>query len=190
MRKRPHILRDCFFGLLLSILLLSVAPGVASAEATPTIIKLTLPEGGQVGQEFVAKALLTQAGGPPVAGVKVTFAATAEFANVKGEVELGEASTDEKGVASLYYLPRSSGVQTITARFAGNGQYAAAESSLTIYIDPGPQLYFEEAGVSVPGIGVWLLAAVLAVVWAAFLVVAVLLGYVAGILKVGLPFRG
>ena len=190
MRKRPHVLRNCSWGLLLSLQLLLGATGVASAEATTTQIELTLPDAGKVGQQFMAKALLTHDGGSPVAGVKVVFAAAAEFANVKGEIELGGTSTDEQGVASFSYLPRSSGVQTITARFAGNGQYAAAESSSAISIDPGPQVHYEESGVRVPGVGVWLLAAALAVVWAAFLVVALLLGYVAGVLRGGLPYRG
>jgi len=139
----------------------------------------------------MATALLTDDEGSPVVGAKVVFAAAAEFANVKGEIELGEGSTDDQGVASLSYLPRSSGVQTITARFAGNSQYAAAESTSAISIDPGPQLHYEEAGVRVPGVGVWLLAAALAMVWVAFLIVALLLAYVAGILRPGLPpFRG
>jgi hypothetical protein len=163
--------------------------GTAAAETQPAHVELVISEDWKVGQETTVQAMLSQGDGTPIGGGKVTFGATAEFANVKGEIELGQAVTNDQGVATLAYLPRSSGAQTVIARFQGDDRYGPAESSRPVSVETGPQLHHEEAGVSVPGIGVWLVSAGLAVVWIAFLFVTALLWLIAGMKLPGLPYR-
>lgn len=189
MRKRLSIRKKWSLGLLSGVLLLLAVAGTAAAEAQPAQIELVISEDWKVGQETTVQALLSQGDGTPIGGGKVAFGATAEFANVKGEIELGQAVTSDQGVAELAYLPRSSGAQTVIARFEGNDRYGPAESSQLVSIETGPQIYHEEAGVEVPGIGVWLVSAGLAVVWIAFLVVTALLGLIAGMKLPGLSYR-
>lgn len=179
MRKRLRACKKWLCGLLLALLWLQVAAVGVAAETQATHIELSLPQKGKAGEEVAVTVTLAQAGGSPIEGVEVVFSTKAKFANVSGEVELGRAVTDDQGMASWAYLPRSSGEQTIVARFLGNAQYGPTESWATISIEPGPQLYNEEAGVHVPGIGVWLLTAGLGIVWIIFLVVIVLLGFIA-----------
>jgi len=162
-----------FLPLLLASLYLALATGSAAAEVGATHLKLLLDEGGKVGEELTVKALVSQGGASPVPGVEVVFYTTAEFSNVHGEIELGRAVTDDEGVASLTYVPRSQGEQTIIVR------YGAEEAKATILISPALQLYEEEAGVNVPGIGVWLLASTVGAAWGAFLIQVVLLGFIA-----------
>jgi len=174
--------------LLLALLSLQLATGSAAA-AQATHVELSLPGEGKVGEESAVEALLAEVGGSPIEGVEVVFYTPAEFANVSGEIEIGQAVTDEQGIASVAYMPRSWGEQTIIVRFAGNSQYAPAEISATILVEPGPQLYNEEAGVKVPGIGVWILAAALGAVWSIFLIVALLLGRIAQIGEGRFPYQ-
>jgi hypothetical protein len=188
MKKRLCARKIYLLLLLFALLSLQLATGsVAAAQATH--VELSLPGEGKVGEESAVDALLVDVGGSPIEGVEVVFYTPAEFANVSGEIEIGQAVTGEKGIASVAYMPRSWGEQTIIARFAGNSQYAPSETSATILIEPGPQLYAEEAGVSVPGIGVWVLAAALGAVWTIFFIVALLLGLIAQIGEGRFPYQ-
>ncbi len=148
----------------------------ATAEG-PTIT-LELPPELAVGKETTLLATLSRSGGP-LPGADVMFLATVAFAGTEGEVVLGRAVTDGQGVARLTYLPRSQGEIDIHARFLGDGQLGRAEVSRAVVVRPGPQLYQEAAGVRIPGIGLWLLVAVLACVWATYLTVMVILGMIA-----------
>ncbi len=178
MKKKLCANKKWLLPLLLALICLQVATGSALA-AQETQVELSLPGEGKVGEEAIVVAVLAEASGSPLQGVEVVFYTPAEFANVSGEIEIGQSVTDEQGVASLVYTPRSWGEQTVIVRFAGDSQYSAAESSAVTLIEPGPQLHQEEAGVDVPGIGVWLLVAVLGVVWTIYLVIAVLLELIA-----------
>lgn len=145
--------------------------------AAGSTITLELPLEMAVGKEANLVASLTGSG--PLAGAEVVFLAAFTFAGTEGEVELGRAVTDEQGIARLTYVPRSQGEMNIAARYAGNDQLEPAEVSQKVTVQPGPQLYQETAGARIPGIGVWLLIAVLGTVWSTYLIVTVILGLIA-----------
>lgn len=145
-----------------------------SAGAT---ITLELPREMTVGKEATLLAALS--GNGPRAGAEVLFLATLTFAGTRGEVVLGRAVTDAQGIARFTFLPRTQGEVNIIARFVGDSQIGPVEVSRKITVQPSSALYRETAGVRVPGIGVWLLLAVLGAVWSTYLTVAVILGAIA-----------
>ncbi|MBI2872928.1 MAG: Ig-like domain repeat protein [Chloroflexi bacterium] len=142
----------------------------------PPEVEFQLPQEMAVGQEVALQVTLHGSG--PLAGAQVLFLSPAQFAGTEGEVELGRAVTDAQGVASLSYVPRRDGETTITARFAGNDQYGAAEVSRAVQVQPGPSTYQQTAGVRVPGINVWLLVGVMGAVWATYFTVMIILGLI------------
>lgn len=150
--------------------------GVAAAQAPSAgTLELQLPPQAAVGQELTVGALLLDGAGAPVVGADVEFAREAVFMSSGSELALGRSATDEQGVATLTFMPRSEGEMLISARFEGNARSGAASASGAVPIATGPQLYSVEAGVRVPGVGVWLLAAVLTTVWGTYLAAIVVL---------------
>ncbi|MFN3974471.1 MAG: hypothetical protein ACK4K2_04225 [Dehalococcoidia bacterium] len=147
------------------------------AFSTGATITLEVPQEMAVGKE--ASLLAALSGSGPRAGAEVLFLATLTFAGTRGEVVLGRAFTDTQGIARFTFVPRTQGEVNIIARFVGDGQMGPVEVSRRITVQPGPALYRETVGVRVPGIGVWLLLAVLGAVWSTYLTVAVILGAIA-----------
>ncbi len=92
----------------------------------------------------------------------------------KGEMVLGTALTDPSGVASITSEMRRSGDIEVIARFEGNDQYEAASASSSLVVEGSYQLYTPEVGVKIPGLGSWLLAAVIGGLWSLYFIVALL----------------
>ncbi|MEE9198680.1 MAG: hypothetical protein V3U26_02660 [Dehalococcoidia bacterium] len=150
--------------------------GVAQAQGpADTTLTLRLPDDGAVGQELTLEARLTDGAGAIVVGAEIAFLREVEFMNAGSELPLGQAITDDQGIATLSFVPRSEGEILITARFEGNDRYSPTSVSDMAPIQTGPALYVEEAGVDVPGINVSFLVGILGGVWATYFVVITLL---------------
>jgi hypothetical protein len=161
-------------------MLVAVALGAAlfaladTADASHVSATIIVPDEAAVGQPAEIQALLQGADdGAPVAGTPVTFYTNASFAGVEGEVRLGQAVTDENGVAALVHEPRSASVHQIRIEYTlpGDSEPETITTSMNVTSD-GSQLYRSTAGVDIPGLNVWLLITVVAIVWAILMSVA------------------
>ena len=92
----------------------------------------------------------------------------------RGEMVLGTARTGPSGVAFITTEVRRSGDIEVIARFEGDDQYEAASVTSSLVVEGSYQLYTPEVGVRIPGLGSWLLAAVIAGLWGLYFVVALL----------------
>ncbi|MBI2916740.1 MAG: hypothetical protein HYY01_01995 [Chloroflexi bacterium] len=145
-----------------------------------TNIELLPATGAAVGQEMALTARVTaRASGAPVSGAEVVFTRTAEFMNTESEVLLGKAITDQQGLATFTFMPRSEGKVSFAAGFEGSAQYQRSTASAEAAIATGPAQYVETAGVRVRGINVMWLVAVLAIVWSVYFTVMGLLALIA-----------
>lgn len=153
-------------------------------------IELEIPSEMKVGQETTLQARLHDGG--PISGAEVAFLTAIRFAGTAGTVELGRATTDQRGIARLEFLPRWEGELTITARFAGDARRGPAEGSRKVMVQPGPPLYFEKGGVPVAGLLMGFLLAILGTVWSIYLIVVALVWRIAhkGHGRPGLPHSG
>ncbi|MDP6715128.1 MAG: hypothetical protein QF368_10935 [SAR202 cluster bacterium] len=144
-----------------------------------TSLELQLPSDGAVGQEMTVAAQLTDQTGAAVIGAEVIFLRDTRFMNSSSELSMGRATTNSQGVASLLFVPRSEGDQLIFSEFEGDDRHGSSFSEGSAFIQTGPGLYEEEAGVKVPGINVSLLVAILGGVWGTYFVVMALVWLIA-----------
>lgn len=155
-------------------LVASVYTLAGTANATHVSAVITVPEEVIVGQPSEIQAtLLVADGGAPVAGTAVTFYMSASFGGVEGVVEIGRGVTDENGVATLNYEPRSAGNHEVRVEYVFPGETEPELASTSISVGGGAQLHRSTAGVDIPGLNVWLIIALLATVWAILMSVAV-----------------
>ena len=154
--------------------------GMAAAqEPVGTTLALDLPTASAAGQAITVSARLTREAGAAVGGAEVVFLRDAQFMNAASELLLGKASTDNQGMATLTFVPRSEGELLIFADFAGDALYGASGDSKSLMIEAGPQLYVEEAGIKVPGVNVFLLVAILGGVWGTYFLVMARVWFIA-----------
>jgi len=161
-------------------LLLSVVMGAAifalagTADASHTKLDVVAPSQLTVGDSVDIQAVLHAAhGGEAVAGATVTFYMDGSFGGIDGEVILGQAITDENGIAALNYQPRSAGEHQLRVEYLTPGASEPEETTWSHTVTgASEQLYRSSAGVAIPGLNVWLLIAVVASVWTILLSVA------------------
>ncbi len=77
---------------------------------------LTVPESAQSGQPLNMTTSLKDEDGKPIGGVPVNFLLGVDFF-LTGVMEIGEAVTDESGLATFEYIPRQSGAVQVMARY-------------------------------------------------------------------------
>ena len=152
--------------------LISLTLGVAmlalagTASASHVKVDISAPQQGAVGDAIRFDATLRSADtGLPIANTPVSFYTDGSFGGVTGEIELGRAVTDQNGVATLSYQPRSVGDHEIRVKYATPGESEAEVAVTTISVAGTSQLYRSTAGIQIPGLNVWLIIAVLTVVW-------------------------
>jgi mono/diheme cytochrome c family protein len=170
-------------GLLVGLCLLLFADVAAAQEAEPQepaaqgiIIDVSAPEEALLGEPVeITASLRNAADGTPVVGEVVVFLADATFSGVSGELELGRATTNTIGVATLtreFTTTRIHNLRVVHDEVGSVPESASLEVMVT-----GEQLFSSEAGVSIPGVGGWVVVVVIGTVWgvmigAAFWVVA------------------
>jgi hypothetical protein len=146
-----------------------------TADATHAKLDVVGPSRLTVGHSVSIEAVLHSAhGSESVAGATVTFYMDGAFGGVDGEVMLGQAVTDENGVAVLNYDPRTAGEHQLRVEYLTPGESEPEEATWSHSVGGTTgQLYRSTSGVQIPGLNVWLLIAVVATVWAILLSVAV-----------------
>ncbi len=150
-----------------------VLPATAARAATwpvATRLKVLAPTHAGLGQTLTLRAQLTAPKGLPVQGATVSFVSPASWGDLKGDMAIGSALTDGQGVATLTVPMRRSGDVQITAVFAGDVRHLPSRSSTSIAVAPGAQLVKPTAGIRIPGLGIWVLAMVLMLIWGLYLV--------------------
>jgi len=153
-----------------AVIALIVGGGVLAlartADASHVVVEVLGPGQVEVGVPAELQVALHDAEtGLPVANAPVTVYTDATFGGVTGEVELGKAVTDERGVAALNYVPRTAGSHELRIEHLAAGGVEHEATSAAISVVGAPQLYRSASGVQVPGLNVWLIIAVVATVW-------------------------
>ena len=138
-----------------------------SAHASPLQVSIASATNAVVGQPGeISATLVSPDTGKPMAGVNVTFLAHATFGKVDGFAEVGQAVTNDQGIASISYVPRQPGDEAIKVTYATAPGAKPEEASGTISVAGAPsQLYVQTAGIQVPGLSSWLIVGLLMVVW-------------------------
>ena len=125
----------------------SSPPTQPPAEGVDGILLLTTPGHAQSGQPLTLTATLQDSQGKPIRDATVKFFIKVDFFT-SGLMEIGDALTNDQGVAVLEYTPRLASDIQIVAR------YEAIETStvvsLTETIEP---FYQPEAGIRLPASG-------------------------------------
>lgn len=136
--------------------------GIASAE--DLIIEVAAPDEGILGEPVEIAATVRSADtGEPVEGAVVVYYGDASFAGVTGEVELGSAESNVIGVATLQPTFSVSRLHTIRVELLDHPE--AEPKSVSVPIRLGSQLITSEAGVSIPGLGSWIVPFVILAAW-------------------------
>jgi hypothetical protein len=154
------------------------AEGPAESETSLEALPTLEPPAGQ--ESIVLAARLTDEGSA-VAGVPVTFYVVT---NVFGErlMKVGEALSDATGTASILFEPTWEGQVTAVARFAGNADHAAAQTSFEFESKEAVSLW-EPAEFGLDPVRQWLpvvVAIVILGVWG-------VLGYALATAVLGIP---
>jgi hypothetical protein len=147
--------------------------------AGPVTLELLAREQVRLGDQVSVTATLRDATGAPAPGATIVFWSPASFLSVGGSVELGRATTNAQGRATLLYQARTEEKASVNAYFPGDSRYEPASATVELMVEGSAQLYQSTAGVQVPGLGVWLLVGVLGGVWSTYLAMMVFLTLIA-----------
>jgi hypothetical protein len=163
----------------IKVAFIAVALGAAvyalggTASASHVTVEIAMPSQIPLGRSVDVQATLLSADtGSPVPGTVVTFYTEASFGDVSGQVKLGQAITDENGVALLNHQPRSSGIHEIRIEYLPPGQSEPETASTAFSVAGSPQLHRSTSGIQIPGLNVWFLIALVATVWGILFAVA------------------
>ena len=159
--------------------LLTLWVAATASAADPTALELRAPQEGQLRDTIPITAVLKDGKGSPIPRAPVILWSPASFLGTGGALRLGQSITDAQGKAIFHYEPRSQGPVTLNAYFPGDSRYEPVQASVELRVQGAAQLYQQTAGIHVPGVGVWMLVALMIGVWSVYLTVMVLLRRVA-----------
>jgi hypothetical protein len=147
-----------------------VATGVGSAisaHASPLNVSIASATNAVVGQpNEISATLLSPDTGKPMSGVNVTFLAHATFGKMDGFMEVGQATTNIQGIASVSYVPRDPGSEAIEISYVPTAGAKAETATGSINVAGAPsQMYTQTAGIQVPGLNSWLIVGLLTIIW-------------------------
>lgn len=117
------------------------------SEGAAGSLQLIAPEQGRAGQPMTLRAVLMDNDNKPIVNATVKFLTRVDFFT-KGLVEIGEAMTDEQGVAVFEYISRQSGEITFVAH------YEAIENEDTVVLAEAEEAFYQtRVGLHFPGSG-------------------------------------
>ena len=140
--------------------LLVLVAGPAMAETSLTV---AAPAEAVVGNTVPVTVTVTE-DGIPVPDVVVVLSRSATFAGVTGYLTIVQAITDEAGQVDLSYVQRAADLTAELRVEVVDGDVAPLDFAVTS-IGKAEQIYESEAGVDLPGLGGWILVALVAGVW-------------------------
>ncbi|NQW18274.1 MAG: hypothetical protein HQ478_12395 [Chloroflexi bacterium] len=150
---------------------------VSAQDAARPSMELIVPAAA-VGDVIDLQAVLLVEG-VAVPEAEITFFRATEFMNNGSDLVIGIAMTNTRGVATVTYVPRTEGEILVLAEFEGMDGFRGAFAETTLIVGAGPGQYKVEAGVSVPGVNVSFLVAILSAVWGTFFFVMFLIWQIA-----------
>jgi mono/diheme cytochrome c family protein len=125
----------------------STAPPASQPAPEAGSLALTVPEQGRPGEVLTLTATLLDNQGQPIQNETVNFLISADFF-ATAQMGIGEATTNDRGVAVVEYIPRLSGERNISAR------YRSVEAVGTITLAESEERFYEpEAGIKLPALG-------------------------------------
>jgi len=130
---------------------LSAAPSLPQPTPGPSTegasLTLTVPPQLNTGEVLSLVAELNDIQGKPISSATVKFLLSENFF-ASGSMEIGDAVTNDVGVATLQYIPRRPGETEVIAR------YNTTEASHSLNItDSGEVFYHTVAGLHLPSLG-------------------------------------
>ncbi len=150
-------------------------PGHAEGEEELEVpnLEIHIPEEAELGDTITVRAtLIDPHDGAPIPNALVIFEAPAFWGEeFRGHMVIGVAATDRKGTATIQTELRSSGDVEITAVFQGGGGFGPVEGSEMVDVHGDAQLFEPKAGLRIPGLNLWVLAAVIGLVWSVYFLV-------------------
>lgn len=157
------------WGTILLLVVGFVLLGSGGALADHWTVEVSAPEEGALGETIQLTATVHDAStGEPVEGAELVFFSSVSFAGVGGDIVLGEALTNDLGVAVFDYELRKLGTHTITVE--GGDEPNILSFPVTI----GGQLYRSPEGISlIPGAGGWVVTLIIGGIWVIMIVVGV-----------------
>lgn len=174
---KPRLFR---WGLVIVIAtIISIILAIPALAADPAILELQAPSETSLGSSITVITVLRDIQGAPIVGATIIFWSPVDFLGTVGAIQHGEATTNAQGEAVFSYEPRTGGIVTLNAYFPGNEQYELAQGTMELMVQGSAQLYQEEVGVHVPGIGIWIMVAILGGVWFVYFMVFVFLTRIA-----------
>lgn len=147
-------------------------PPARTGDRVP-VLRLSAPDRAELGTPVELRATLTDGRGNPIDDAMVAFLTRLGWGEeISRMAVIGTATTDHGGVATLGVELRTSGSVSIVARFVGDARFRPAQVAVDVAVTGSRQLYSSSAGIRVPWLGIWLLAAVVGALWASYLVTA------------------
>lgn len=136
-------------------------------------LEIHIPVEAELGDTITVRATLTDPhDGAPISNALVIFEAPAFWGEeFQGHMVIGAAATDRKGTATIQTELRSSGDVEITAVFQGGGGFGGVEGSEMVDVHGDAQLFEPKAGLHIPWLNLWILAAVIGLVWTVYFLV-------------------
>lgn len=132
-----HVIVRVLLLLALALGLFGAQPVVADGPENTNAVtpQLALREVTEARTEgwMVISVVLTAPDGSAIGNQAVSFYQEVEFFGMR-TIDLGTATTDAAGVATLAFQPAQTGTHLVTAKLAGSEEYAAAETSFDVEV--------------------------------------------------------
>ena len=170
--------RSLLLFLVLILVFLLIFPGAVLAENTSTqdtasyTLVIETPEQIEAGQTLTLVAQVREnLYDDLVANARVVFFVKSDFF-ITGLVEIGEAVTDEHGLAKIDYIPNQPGVLQIVASYKAGSNFEPFEAEGTVNITGNSKsLYQTEVGIQYPNsFLLWMISIVIILfaIWGTF----------------------
>ncbi|MBM2825593.1 MAG: Cytochrome c protein [Dehalococcoidales bacterium] len=122
-------------------------PSPTPAERAGTIQMSITPVQAQAGQPLTLSAFLRDMQSKPISDATVKFFVRLDFF-VSGLMEVGEATTNQQGLATIEYIPRETGAIEVIAR------YNTTEDTVSLTVpETNQDFYHTEVGIRLPTLG-------------------------------------
>lgn len=154
--------------------IIAVRPAIKTGVMPTIALSLKAPDQAETGQTFTLTASTKDERGEPVAGSLIKFLVESNFF-VNGLMQIGEAVTNERGVAKFDFVPNQPGALRIVAQYElESGANPIEQEKMVNITGSNISLYQTRAGINFPyGFYLWILFLVSIVVgiWGTFLYV-------------------
>jgi mono/diheme cytochrome c family protein len=126
--------------------------GIPPGQGNVTFILIAAPHEGQSGEPLTLTAVLEDNQTGPIENARVKYYFKVEFF-ASGLMEIGEANTNELGVAVLEYVPRVAGDIVAVARYESDESVLAETVASISLAESDTPFYLPEAGLHLPAPG-------------------------------------